>query len=48
VVDLALEHHDLAVIDLDEVPERLDSHGVRVPELHLVEQALPASPEHVM
>jgi hypothetical protein len=47
-VDLAFQYRDFAVVDGDEITERLDAHRVRVREFHLVEQSLAAGPEHVL
>ena len=47
-MDATLEHHDLPVVDLDQVAQRLDAHPVRVGELHRVEQLAAFRAEHVL
>jgi hypothetical protein len=41
IMDLVFQPVDLAVVDLDQVPQRLDPHEIGVGELHLVEELLP-------
>src|SRR5215211_2633021 len=47
VVDVALEHRNLAVIGLDEVAQRLDADRVRLTKCHLVELRVAGPAEHV-
>ena len=42
--DVALEHLDLAVVDLDQVPQRLHPQGVGVAQAALVEESPAAAP----
>ena len=46
-VDVALEHPDFAVVDLDQVSQRLDTDRVVAAESHLVELDLTGGTEHV-
>src|SRR3954454_18537219 len=46
-VDATFEHPDLPVVTVDQIPQRLDAHPIRVGELHRVEQLLTFRAEHV-
>ncbi len=46
-VQLALDHGQLPVVDLEQVPQRLDPQPIRSGEVHLVESSLALHGEHV-